>query len=114
MPVGFDPDFVRYFSVVDDGSSACGRAAAERAQTVIADVEGEEAFAPHRDIAAASGFRAVQSTPLMDAEGRLVGMISTHFRRPHRPSDLTLRLMEWYADLVGTAIAATRVQPARR
>lgn len=103
---GFDPDFLRYFSVVGD-TSACGRAATEGAQTVIADVEEDEAFAPHRDIAAASGFRAVQSTPLTGAEGRFVGVISTHFRNPHRPSDLTLGLMDWYADLVAGAVATS-------
>lgn len=104
---GFDPDFLRYFSVVDGDTSACGRAATEGAQTVIADVEEDEAFAPHRDIAAASGFRAVQSTPLTGAEGRFVGVISTHFRNPHRPSDLTLGLMDWYADLVAGAVATS-------
>ena len=108
---GFDPDFLRYFSVVDGGTSACGRAATGGTQTVVADIEEDEAFAPHRDIAVASGFRAVQSTPLADAEGRILGVISTHFRQPHRPSDLTLGLMGWYGELVARAIAATQTVP---
>jgi hypothetical protein len=33
---------------------------------------------------------AVQSTPLVDYAGHLIGMVSTHFRRPHRPSDRDL------------------------
>jgi hypothetical protein len=44
-------------------------------------------------------------TLLADDAGHLVGVISTHFRRPHRPADLDLRIMELYAD-VGQAIAA--------
>ena len=44
------------------------------AQLVISDVTTDPGFGPHREIAAASGFRAVQSTPLIDEAGRLVGV----------------------------------------
>jgi hypothetical protein len=103
---GFDSGFLEYFAVVDDDHSACGRAARKCAQTVIADVSADPGFAPHRGIAAASGFRAVQSTPLADEAGHLVGVVSTHFRRPRRPDGLDLRIMELYADVAGQAIAA--------
>jgi len=102
---GFGPEFLDYFAVVDDGHSACGRAAQAGAQAVIADVTADPGFAPHRDIAAASGFRAVQSTPLVDHAGRLIGMVSTHFRRPHRPAGTDLQIMELYGDFAGEALA---------
>jgi hypothetical protein len=31
-------------------------------------------------------------------------MVSTHFQRPHRPSDRDLRVMELYADFAGDAV----------
>ena len=102
---GFSPEFLGYFAIVGDGGSACGRAAHAGAQAVIADVTTDAGFAPHRDIAAASGFRAVQSTPLADYAGRLVGMVSTHFHRPGRPPARDLRAMELYGDAAGEAIA---------
>jgi hypothetical protein len=102
---GFDPGFLEYFAVVDDDHSACGRAVRESAQAVIADVNTDPAFAPHRGIAAVSGFRAIQSTPLAGDPGCLVGVVSTHFRRPYRPPGLDLRIMELYADVAGEAIA---------
>ena len=102
---GFGPEFLDYFAVVDDGHSACGRAARACAQIVVADVNADAGFAPHRDIATVSGFRAVQSTPLVDYAGRLIGMVSTHYRRPHRPSGTDLQIMELYADFAGEAIA---------
>ena len=101
---GFGAEFLDYFAAVDDDRSACGRAARERAQTVIADVDADESFAPHRDIAAASGFRAVQSTPLIDQAGRLLGVVSTHYPRPYSPSALDLQLLRRYGDLVGQAM----------
>ena len=103
---GFGPEFLDYFAVVggEDGS-VCGRAARQCAQTVITDVRADPDFAPHREIAAASGFRGVQSTPLIDYAGHLIGMVSTHYQRPHRPSDRDLRLIELYADFAGEAVS---------
>jgi GAF domain-containing protein len=102
---GFDQEFLEYFAVVDDGTSACGRAAEQHAQTVITDVDTDEAFAPHRDIAAASKFRAVQSTPLIAADGNLIGMVSTHFPRPGAPSERALELTRLYGMVSGEALA---------
>jgi GAF domain-containing protein len=102
---GFGAEFLHYFAAVDDDRSACGRAAREGAQTVITDVDADERFAPHRDIAAASGFRAVQSTPLVDRAGRLFGVVSTHYPRPYSPSELDLQLLRRYGELVGQAVS---------
>jgi GAF domain-containing protein len=101
---GFDADFLRYFEVVIDDSAPCGRALATGAQAVIADVETDEGFAPHLDIARATGFRAVQSTPILDVVGRPLGIISTHWRRLHRPEHRELLLMERIADVTAQAL----------
>jgi GAF domain-containing protein len=102
---GFESEFLEYFAVVDDASSACGRAAQQSSPTVIADVDDDPGFAPHREIAAASRFRAVQSTPIVDPAGRLHGVISTHFRERHRPAALQMQLIAWYSERVGAALA---------
>ena len=109
---GFDPGFLDYFAVVENDHSGGGRAARQCAQVVIADVNADPGFAPHRDIAAASGFRAVQSTSLADDAGHFVGVVSTYFRRPHRPAVLDLLIMELYADVAGEAIAAHLTVPS--
>jgi hypothetical protein len=103
---GFSAEFLEYFAVADDRGSACGRAAKERAQIVIADVSLDPGFAPHRDIAAASGFRAVQSTPLVDLRGRMVGVVSTHYAQPFRPSDRDLLILNRIGELVGEAVTS--------
>lgn len=107
---GFSPEFLEYFAVVDDDSAACGRAAETCTQIVIDNVYTDPRFAPHREIAAASGFGAVQSTPLIDYSGKLIGMLSTHFSRPHRPSDRDLGIMARYGDYLGEVLSA-RVSP---
>jgi GAF domain-containing protein len=101
---GFTRDFLDHFAVVDNDGSACGRAADKAAQTLIVDVNTDPAFEPHRTIAAASGFRAVVSTPLITDSG-LVGVVSTHFPRPHRVSAHELRSLQELGKIAGSALS---------
>jgi GAF domain-containing protein len=103
---GFSDEFLEYFAIVDGDTSACGRAARQVAQTVITDVNTDPGYAPLREIAAASGYRAVQSTPLVDLRGHLVGVLSTHYPRPYRPPAADLALMKRFGELIGQAIEA--------
>ena len=103
---GFDQGFLDYFAVVNDDLSACGRAAARNMQVVISDVITDKRFEPHRAIARASRFRAVQSTPLVDKNGQLVGVVSTHYPDPYAPSARDLRIIRRYADLVGQVLSS--------
>jgi hypothetical protein len=104
---GFGQEFLDHFAVVDDDRSACGRAARHGAQLVITDVVTDPAFTPHREVAAASGFRAVQSTPLIDMAGRVVGVVSTHYPRPYEPPARDMRIIRRYADLAGQILASS-------
>jgi len=104
--LGFDAEFLEYFALVDDDRSACGRAARRRSQIVIADTSTDPAFTAHRDAAAAAGFRAVWSTPLVDQAGRLLGVVSTHYPRPWSPTRRDLQMMELFGELAGQAMAA--------
>ena len=98
---GFGPEFMEYFAAVTDDGSACGRAAQQHAQVVISDVTTDPGFAPHQEIALASGFRAVQSTPLVNRAGHLVGMLSTHYPRPTTPPRGDLQIVSRFGALVG-------------
>jgi GAF domain-containing protein len=105
VQAGFDAKFLANLATVDDDSTPWGRVARRHTQVVIPDVNHHRGFAPHRQAAAAAGFRAAQSTPLTGT-GRVSGVVSTYFRQPHRPSDRQLRSMAFLGDLTGAAIAA--------
>ena len=94
---GLQRDFLDYFSSVTETGAACGRALPPRERVIIEDVLADPDFEPHRQIAASAGFRAVQSTPLFSRSGEPLGVISTHFRQPHRPSGRDLRFTDLYA-----------------
>ncbi len=63
---------------------------------IVEDVEKDPDFAPMLHIMRNAGCRAVQSTPLIGRGGQPLGMISTHFRRPHRPDAQTERRLDLY------------------
>jgi PAS domain S-box-containing protein len=94
---GFKPDFLEFFrEVTTADDSACGRALRAGARTLVEDIETDTLYEPLRRIARAAGYRGVQSTPLMGRDGKPLGMISTHFRSPHRPDEQDLRRLDLY------------------
>jgi GAF domain-containing protein len=111
---GFRQDFLDHFASVEDDGAACGRAMSRRERIIIEDVLIDPAFEPHRVIAASAGFRAVQSTPLFTRSGEPLGMISTHFRKPHRPQEYQLRLTDLYARQAAALIEHKRADEALR
>lgn len=105
-------EFVDYFRSVGTGDgSACARALLSGERIVVPDVNADPQFVP-RELAAAAGFRAVQSTPLKTHDGRTIGMLSTHFRKPHRPSDRDERLLDLYARHAADLIERFRFEHA--
>jgi PAS domain S-box-containing protein len=111
---GFQRDFLDHFRSVHDTGAACGRALQLGKRVVIEDVQIDPDYEPHREIAAAAGFRAVQSTPLFSRSGEFLGMVSTHFRAPHRPSERDLRLTDLYVRHAAEMIERKRAEAERK
>jgi GAF domain-containing protein len=67
-----------------------------RRRVVVEDVMTHAIFLgqPAQDIVLRAGVQSVQSTPITSSSGELVGVISTHFRCPHRVPAYRLRLMD--------------------
>ncbi|HXR94265.1 MAG TPA: PAS domain S-box protein, partial [Rhizomicrobium sp.] len=94
---GFHPDSAKFWQQVSlESESSCGAALRSQRRIVVPDVETCAAMANTQDLEfyRKSGFRAVQSTPLVSRDGRLLGMISTHWRAPHQPANDDLRLFD--------------------
>jgi hypothetical protein len=102
---GFDKEFLRFFERVriEDGS-ACARALRSRAAIVIEDIMADEEFTPSGKVLSRAGVRAVQSTPLISSSGALLGIVSTHFAAPHRPTRIELRELQHTAQIAANAL----------
>jgi PAS domain S-box-containing protein len=110
---GFNQEFLDYFRLVRvEDRSACSRAMQSGERIIIEDVQLDPDYAPHRQVAAAAGYRAVQSTPLKGGTGNVLGMLSTHFRTPHRPSERDERLLDLYARHAADLIERLRFEQA--
>src|SRR6516162_7383981 len=97
---GCNERFLRFFgSVAVDEKSACAAALASGRRIIVEDVTKSAIFASHpaRAVMVQAGAQAVQSTPLVSSARVTLGMISTHFRRPHRPDDRELQLIDLLA-----------------
>ena len=93
---GHEPAFLDYFSHIRSGMAACGKAMETRKCVVVEDVTTSPLFAGTEALErmVGAGVRAVTCTPLLGRAGRVVGVLSTHFAKPHRPTDPQLRLLE--------------------
>jgi PAS domain S-box-containing protein len=116
--LGFQGDFLDLVDRVPAGVGACGISFQERRRVVIEDVETDPLLAPYREAARRAGFRAVHSTPLITRRGEIVGVLSTHFRQPHRPSERETRLIDLCArqavDFIENARLYEQVRAADR
>jgi PAS domain S-box-containing protein len=108
---GFRQDFLDYFRTVRvDEGSACAQAMKSGERILIEDVQLDPSYERHRGIAAAAGYRAVQSTPLKSAAGKIVGMLSTHFRQPHRDSEHDERFLDLQARHAADFVERLRIE----
>jgi GAF domain-containing protein len=91
---GFHSQSAAYWEWVRlDAASICGMALSAGCRVVVQDTEACEAMVGTGDLDAyrRSGIRSVQSTPLLARSGRLLGMISTHWKKPHHPTERDLQ-----------------------
>lgn len=103
---GFDADALERLASGGSPESASGcRAITRRERVVVSDVDTDQEYAPLRGFAKEAGYRAVHSTPLFDRNDEPLGVLTTHFREPHQPSERELRLTDLYARQAADVIA---------
>ena len=106
---GFKDSFLNFFASVGDDISACAAAIRSGERVIVEDVRESEIFVgPSKQALLDAGVRAVTSMPLMASTGSLLGVISTHFAGPHRPSERELHLMNLLARQVADYLERKR------
>jgi signal transduction histidine kinase len=101
-------------------SSICAEALRTRKRVIAPDVEILDYIVntPEIEFFRLSGIRGVQTTPLVTRTGSIVGMISTHWRTVHEPSERELRILDilaWQtADIIQNAQAEQLRQARER
>lgn len=111
---GFNPQAATFWEWVRaDSKSTCGLALRDGTRAVAPDIAACDFMADSEDqqVYLQTGIRACQTTPLISRAGNIVGMISTHWRTPHRPSETDFRLFDVLARQAADLVERRR-QPA--
>ena len=95
---GHKEAFLKLFQSAEKAPSASWEAATRGERVVVPDVEKSKSFAGTASLTVlrAAGVRSVQSTPIVSRNGKLVGVLSTHWGKPHCADERDL----WRIDLL--------------
>lgn len=112
---GFSPEAEKFWEWVHRHTgSSCGAALRAMERVVIPNFPLCDFMqdAPTLPIFLEAGIFAAQSTPLYSRSGKLLGMISTHWSHPHKPSERHLYLMDVLARQAADLIERTQTAEA--
>jgi PAS domain S-box-containing protein len=110
-----DSPFISFFRY-EGLETGCEVTRVQRQRLIIEDTVGFEGLEGTEAGAAtyADDIRAAQSTPMTSLANETIGVISTQFRQPHRPSDHELRLLDMLSWTAAEFLERHRAEAARR
>ena len=87
---------------IGPGVGSCGSAAYAREEVIVEDILTHPYWRDFVALAAPLGLRACWSTPILDAQGRLLGTFAVYSRQPGAPTD-------WHRQLINVATHVTAI-----
>jgi two-component system, cell cycle sensor histidine kinase and response regulator CckA len=99
---------------IGPNAGSCGAAAYLREPVVVTNIVNDPRWRDYRDLAIAHGLAACWSTPILTAEGALLGTFAMYYRQPRSPTAEHERLIESAVRLARIAIERQRNEDALR
>jgi PAS domain S-box-containing protein len=112
---GFSREWLDFFGDVRGGQdAACAQAMRLKERVVIQDVRLSPIFAgtPALKVQLKEGILAVQSSPLVNRSGELLGMLSTHFAETYVPTETELRWLDLLCRQAADLLERNRAETA--
>jgi PAS domain S-box-containing protein len=95
---GFQQWWVDFWNTMPGGQGSCPVSLQRRERVIVENVEESPIFVGAvLEVLLKAGVRGVQSTPLVSRSGKLLGTFSTHYRKPQRPDEGQLRVLDLLA-----------------
>jgi len=114
---GFPKSFLQFFAEVKEDAPVTAAAAMRtRERVIVEDVTRNDIFydAATIEVLLTAGVRAVQSTPLIGPDGKVFGVLTTHFAEPHKPQDRELRFIDLLSRQTGDYLNRIHAEEALR
>lgn len=112
---GFSQRILEQFAIITaDGATAASQALRQRERVIVEDIQQDPPYQPLLELASQVGYRAVQAAPIVGRDGQIKGMLSTHFRQPHRPTDSELQITDLYMRLAAELLERVQDEEALR
>jgi PAS domain S-box-containing protein len=89
-------------------AGSCGSAMYGHRQVVVADIETDPLWADYKHLALPHGLRSCWSTPVFDANGKVLGAFAIYGRKPGRPELRHERVIKAVTRTTSVAIESSR------
>lgn len=93
---------------------SCGTAAYRGEQVIVEDIATDPLWKDYKDLALDAGLRACWSTPILGADGGVLGSFAIYYGRPRRPDVADLDLIAQVTNLASIALTRDRNEAALR
>lgn len=93
---------------------SCGTAAATKQRIIVPDIATDPLWEDYRELALLHGLQACWSTPILAANGAVLGTVAVYHRRPRHPSAVELELVDRASHLASIAIERARAEDKLR
>lgn len=112
--IGIDETEVTAFSGVPLGQGLCGTGFAHGRRTVIDDFQTNHACGDFRTWAVRHGIAAGYATPLFDAMGKSLGVITVYFDTPYSPEQREIELTDICAGTIASILEREGIEAKLR
>ncbi|GAB7035251.1 SpoIIE family protein phosphatase [Streptomyces sp. NPDC021749] len=115
---GAGPSLPAFYNEAIDGVAigpdvgSCGTAAYLRAPVIVTDIATDPRWNGYQELARQAGVAACWSTPIMGADGELLGTFAMYHRTPKAPDDKDVALSGAFARIAALAIERRRALEA--
>jgi PAS domain S-box-containing protein len=99
---------------IGPAAGSCGTAAYRREQVIVRDIATDPLWANYREVAKPFGLAACWSTPIIDANGRVLGTFAMYYDEPRTPTAADIALTETATLLSANIITRARSATALR
>lgn len=93
-------------------AGSCGTAAFTGQQVIVEDIASDPLWADYRDLALQYDLRSCWSTPIFDAQRRVLGTFAIYYTQPCKPTALHFQCIDMITDVAAIAITRQRNEQA--